>query len=154
VAFVGSTLGDQLYFLLSRRFGQRFIENRPRVQARVDKALRLLERWDSWFILSFRFMYGLRAVSSIAIGLTRVPIPRFALLNMIGAALWAVGLGGAGYLLGEALEVFFKRLSEWDLPVFLAIAAIALVLWLIRRSRTPRVSNPAQPPASNSGGPG
>lgn len=42
------------------------------------------------FIVFNRFMYGLRLVGPVAIGMSAVTWPRFAILNAIGAALVAV----------------------------------------------------------------
>src|SRR5215472_18090019 len=61
--FSGSLIGDQLWFYLARRYGKRFLERRPSWRHRTDRALALLDKYDTLFILSFRFLYGLRTVS-------------------------------------------------------------------------------------------
>jgi membrane protein DedA with SNARE-associated domain len=135
VAGSGSLFGDQLWFYLARRFGHRFLEKRPAWRVKTQRALTLLEKYNTLFILTFRFMYGLRSVSSFAIGLTGVAIPRFVVLNTLGAVVWAIGLGGAGYLIGEAFKVFMERVGHYELPLFAGIAAIGFGLWLYRTLR-------------------
>src|SRR3981081_2069343 len=66
-AFAGSLFGDQLWFYIARRNGQGFLDKRPTWKLRTDRALQLLEKYNTLFILSFRFLYGLRTVSSFAI---------------------------------------------------------------------------------------
>src|SRR5258708_5163852 len=63
VAWLGSYLGDQIWFYLGRRYGTRLVQRFPRWQPKVDRALRLLDRYSTVFVLSFRFIYGVRNVS-------------------------------------------------------------------------------------------
>src|SRR5256885_3189188 len=51
-AWVGSFAGDQVYFYLGRRYGTRLITRFPRWRPGTDKALSLIERNASWFILT------------------------------------------------------------------------------------------------------
>lgn len=50
-----------------------------------------------------RFLYGLRLAGPIVIGSSGVTLLRFAALNMIGAAIWAVLVTGAGLLLRRGI---------------------------------------------------
>ena len=63
-AGLGSYLGDQCYFWLGRQYGVRLLKRFPSWRPGVESALSWLERYDAWFILSFRFIYGVRNVSS------------------------------------------------------------------------------------------
>jgi membrane protein DedA with SNARE-associated domain len=103
-AWGGSFLGDQLYFALGRHAGPRMLRRYPRWQPGVDKALGLLEKYSTAFILSFRFVYGIRNFSSFAMGMSTLSWRRFAALNFVAAGIWAVCFAGAGYLAGMALQ--------------------------------------------------
>ncbi len=82
-AWLGSFAGDQCYFWLGRHFGQRLMERRPEWRPRVDSALSWLKRFDTIFILTFRFIYGVRNFSSFALGISRINWKRFLALNLI-----------------------------------------------------------------------
>jgi membrane protein DedA with SNARE-associated domain len=86
---IGSFCGDQCWFQLGRRFGPVLLRRFERWRSRVVAPLAWLERYDAWFILSFRFIYGIRNISSFAIGLSAVAWRRFSALNLLGSALWA-----------------------------------------------------------------
>lgn len=103
-AWIGSFCGDQLYFLIGRRYGDRLLKRFPRWKGGVDKALSLLARYNTGFILTFRFIYGVRNVSSFAMGMSPIEWSRFACLNFIAAGLWSVAFAGTGYLAGAALQ--------------------------------------------------
>lgn len=149
-AFAGSFCGDQAWFWLGRRFGRRWLERHPGKAPAIERGTRLLDRWGAWFILSFRFLYGLRSISPVAIGLSSIPALRFAALNLIAALLWAVAVGWLGYACGDVLEGVLGRLRMWE-HLFIAALAIAallfglhrLVCWLLRRRRGGRASPPS-----------
>ena len=131
-AFAGSFCGDQLWFWIGRRYGKTWLAKHPKSAAAADKVGKLLDRWGDWFVLSFRFLYGLRAVSPVAIGLSSISALRFAVLNLISAAVWAVAVGSLGYAFGQAIEGMMGRLKVWEHRI-LAAAAIALAVYVLHR---------------------
>jgi membrane protein DedA with SNARE-associated domain len=131
-AFIGSFTGDQVWFWVGRRYGKTWLAKHPKSAAGAAKVGRLLDRWGDWFVLSFRFLYGLRAVSPVAIAMSSISALRFAVLNLISAGVWAVAVGSLGYLFGEAIEGMMGRLKVWEHRIFAAIA-IALVIFVIHR---------------------
>ena len=136
VAWAGSFLGDQLYFLIGRRWGRRVLGRFPRWQPGVDAALGMLARHSTLFILSFRFVYGVRNFSSFAIGMSALAWSRFAILNFIAAGLWATTFAGAGYLAGRAFEAVLGDLATgFGLAMLVAFAAAVLVYRRAARRR-------------------
>ena len=138
VAAVGAFLGDQLCFLIGRRFGHRMRVRWPRLELSMARADALLARRGGTLVVGLRFMYGLRLAGVLAIGMSRMPWLRFASLNLLGALLWAPLVAGAGYLLGNAVDRLLEhvQLAEYGL---LAAAIIAgVIVWVIhqRRKRT------------------
>lgn len=124
--WLGSYLGDQTWFYLGRRYGPSILERFPKCRARIGKAEALLERYGTLFILTFRFLYGIRNVASLVCGLTGYDRLRFAALNFIAAGVWSSSFVAAGWFLGAWLGV--ERLF-WTIC---AIAALALAGFVIR----------------------
>src|SRR5262245_53623254 len=89
-AWLGSFAGDQAYFWIGRHFGTMTMGRFPRWRDGVEAALRWLERYNTGFILSFRFIYGVRNLSSFAMGMSAIRWQRFLTLNFLAAGLWAV----------------------------------------------------------------
>jgi membrane protein DedA with SNARE-associated domain len=139
-AFTGSLLGDQFFFFLGRRHSQAVLVRLPSWKVRVEKAQRLIDRFRTPFILTFRFFYGLRTVSPFVIGMGSVPTARFILLNAFGALVWAVTVGAGGYLFGQALEIMIGNIKRYEKIVLLVIAVIGLIIWgihfLLKRPQT------------------
>ncbi|UCF94065.1 MAG: DedA family protein [Desulfobacterales bacterium] len=139
-AFGGTLCGDQLYFYLGRTHSRYLLNRRPSWQPRITKAQRLLERFHTPIILGFRFLYGLRTVASFAIGMSPVSAGRFVVLNGVGAAIWAVTVGGGGYLCGQALAFVIDDIKRYELQVLAGIAALGLFIWIVhiyRRKKRP-----------------
>ena len=123
-AAAGSFVADQSFFL----FGRHFRDNR-RVQRILEKpvahkALDRLERHPIAFILGFRFLYGLRTVSPIAVGTSDVRQSRFLLLNGVAATLWALLFTGVGYGLGGPLTAYFHHPRSVE-PKIIALLLVA-----------------------------
>lgn len=147
-AWLGSFAGDQSYFWIGRHFGVGLLGRRPHWQERVDRALVWIRRFDVWFILSFRFIYGIRNFSSFAIGISRVNWRRFMTFNFIAAGLWAAIFVGVGYLcghtLGHLLGEVARRFSQAMLVLFaLLLIAGHFVHRLHRRRRRLAAAAPA-----------
>ncbi len=105
VAWLGSFGGDQVMYWVGRCFGPRMLDRLKswRWRERVESLLPLVRRRVVVLTLSFRFIYGLRNVAAFSIGLSGVKPVKFAGLNLLGAAVWALSFVAAGYLFGEAL---------------------------------------------------
>ena len=86
--FLGTLLGDQLYFYLGRRHGGDFLARRPTWSARAQRVHRFIERYPVLLILGFRFLYGLRTVTPFVLGSSQVSYLQFTLLNLTGAGTW------------------------------------------------------------------
>jgi membrane protein DedA with SNARE-associated domain len=139
-ATIGSFAGDQCYFWLGRNFGVRLLDRFPRWRRSVDGALDWLKRYDTGFILSFRFIYGVRNFSSFALGLSAVRWDRFLRLNFIAAALWASSFAAVGYFLGHAFRAVLGDLVRSFSLVMLAVfVAIGTGVWLLHRLQRRRM---------------
>jgi membrane protein DedA with SNARE-associated domain len=142
VAAAGGFLGDQIYFLVGRFAGDRVLARWPALRPGAERVRQLLARYDTPLILGVRFLYGLRTVGPIAIGMSRVHWSRFALFNLIGAILWAALVAGIGYALGEALTRVLgdlKRIEEWVFGGIL-VGSLVLLAWLRHRGRRAAVA--------------
>ncbi len=110
-AWTGSFCGDQLYFLLGRRFGTRIIRRFPRIQGGVQLAIDLLHKYHTFFILTYRYMYGVRNFASFGMGMSGLSWPRFAALNFIAGFLWANSFAWGGYLLGTFAAAALDKIN-------------------------------------------
>lgn len=144
VAFFGSYAGDQLWYFMGRKHGRKLLARKPRWQLMGDRALEHIRRHPDIWVLSFRFVYGLRTVMPVAIGLSGYPPGRYLLLNGIGAAVWAAALGAAAYKFGSVLEGLLGNVKKYELWVLGALLVIGVLLWIRRRIKNARVAREAK----------
>ncbi|CAB3893945.1 DedA family protein [Achromobacter anxifer] len=128
-AFAGSFLADQALFYLGRRYRDHRYVQRIREKPAFAKALEAVDRYPHGFILSLRFLYGLRTVGPVALGVSRVSPLRFLVLNGIAAAIWAVCFSTLGYAFGQTIESLLGRLHGVETKLAVAVA-IGVVIWL------------------------
>jgi membrane protein DedA with SNARE-associated domain len=136
--FAGAYAGDQFFFHLSRRHGPGLLARLPWWRERVGRVLRHLERHQDLLMVGFRFLYGLRTVTPVALGMSRVAALRFLVLNAVGAAAWAVVVAGAGALFGQAAQGALGEVERYARHLLVAVAvagAVVWCLWLLRQRR-------------------
>jgi len=130
-AFLGSLCGDQLFFYLGRRHSQAVLSRRTGWKQKAEKVHKMMNRFQTPMILSFRFLYGLRTVAPFVIGMSPVSVKKFILLNATGALAWATVVGAGGYLFGHALEILIGKIKHFEVQLFIVIALSGLLIWIV-----------------------
>ena len=134
-AWLGSFCGDQCWFALGRFFGAKLLVRFPKLKAGVAVAMDMVQKHDVLFILSFRFIYGVRNVASPALGMNGYPWRRFALFNFIAAFIWANSFAWGGYILARAFEEVLGDISEnFGLVMLAVFVIVCCILFLVHRS--------------------
>lgn len=129
-AFLGTLAGDQLFFFIGRMKGEAFLEKRPSWKPNIKKAHDLLERYQVLLILGFRFLYGMRTVTPFVIGMSRVKTGTFFFLNFLGALVWAILIGSAGYFFGTAFEAILGNIKHIEVELMIVIGFIGFAAWV------------------------
>lgn len=135
-AALGSFAADQAWFFAGRYANRLALVQRFLKTDAAQKVNHLLEAHPTGFILAFRFIYGMRTVSPIAIGLSSVPAVRFVVLNFIAAIVWAALITAIGYLFGNAVEMLFGRLRlhlHLVVAIVVIVAVVAVLAFVSRR---------------------
>jgi membrane protein DedA with SNARE-associated domain len=132
LAFCGSFTGDQFWFFVSRNFRTNRYVTKVSSRPALQRALHILEKHPTAFILSFRFVYGIRNVSPVAIGLSEIPAHRFLILNAIAACVWAAAFTSVGYIFADTLEMVLGQLHKVEHFV-LVVTGIAVLVYLLYR---------------------
>lgn len=132
---LGGMIGDQLLYLLGRRFGGKLLKRFSHHQARIRKAQRMIQRRPYLFVIGTRFMYGFRVIGPLLIGASRLPPKVFLPLNVLGALVWALIFTTLGYLGGEAIGPWLHHLDahlkHW-IWLILVVALVVAAHWWFR----------------------
>lgn len=121
VAGLGGFAGDQVYFYIGR-FNKKYVYRKLKGQRRKLALAHLLLKKYGWpIIFAQRYMYGLRTVIPISIGLTRYDAKTFALINLLSAWCWgALTIVPAWYFGQEILIVIQWAKQHWYFAIPLA----------------------------------
>jgi membrane protein DedA with SNARE-associated domain len=101
--FVAAVVGDQVGYVIGRRFGPRLFsrpDSRVFSQANADRAQRFFDRHGSKAVVLARFVPVVRTFVPAVAGVGHMSRRRFTIYNLIGAAVWSVGIVAAGDLFG------------------------------------------------------
>lgn len=146
VAWLGSFAGDQLYFWIGRKWGTALLNRMPRWRPSVESALDWLRRYDTGFILSFRFVYGVRNFASFAMGMSGLAPARFASLNLAAAFVWALAFSGFGFAFGQAFKHVLGNVAQIFSFVMLGIVIAGFTIAGVLHRRRRRPARPVSPP--------
>lgn len=123
-SFVAAVVGAQLGYLLGHHYGTRLFKP----DAHVFKTEYLLQAQDFFdkrgprSVVLARFIPFVRTVVPILAGTGRMPARKFAVTNVIGAALWAVGISLLGYFIGKSINI-----DKFIYPIVAVIIVISLI---------------------------
>ncbi len=132
----GSFVADQLFFAAGRYCRDRRWVTRQRERPAFSRVLRMLERYPVAFIFAFRFIYGIRTISPVAIGTSQVRGSVFLAVNVVAAIVWGVVFTAIGYAFGHEVERVLHRLlpSPTTVVVVGAFVVVSLIaVHLVRR---------------------
>ena len=133
LGWLGSMAGDQIFFLLGRYRVQSFLRRFPRLLHKLARVYRLLEKYDRWVLIGFRFVYGFRIITPLALGSSKVSWKEFFICNAIGAFIWSVLFTTGGYLFGNALSLLFTDIQRLEREAIVFVLIVGISLWCISR---------------------
>jgi membrane protein DedA with SNARE-associated domain len=129
-AMVATFIGDQTFFLIGRKKGKVFIEKRPHIRERAEKVHELLHGHQNKILFGFRFLYGLRIPTLIALGTSEISQKKFLIFNVINSVIWTLGFVLGGYFFGDIFETVLKEIGFYEKQLFIGLAVFGLIVWV------------------------
>jgi membrane protein DedA with SNARE-associated domain len=139
IAAAAAIVGDNIGYMLGRRFGRRLMERPGRTKVRRQLALtrgeQLFARHGPKAVFLGRWIALLRIWAAWLAGIAGMRWPSFLLWNALGGVGWALFFGLLGYFGGEATAELVARLGVGAAVVVVAAAG---VLWVMVHRRQGR----------------
>ncbi len=125
-----SSLNSEIFFTVSKS-GLKFL---PFPKDKILKVGKLIERYKTFLLLFSRFIYGMRNLVPVAFGFTNVKHIEFAILNLLGAFIWALTFTTAGLISGNVTSIFIdvKRHQLLIFGIFLGISFAIMMLKILK----------------------
>lgn len=132
-AFIGSLCGDQLIYHIGRRYGTPILSKKQHWAARAQHVYDVYVRYEIAVLLGFRFIYGMRTITPIALGAAKMVAPvKFLLFNMLGAAMWSALVASLGFLIGHGVQLLLGDIKRFEIALMSAVILSGLGIWLWR----------------------
>lgn len=134
VAGISNFIGGQFLFFIARKnknYAKDMMKNSGRKIAYVHI---LMRKYGSFVIFIQKYIYGVKTLVPLAMGLTKYSAVKFTILNALAAALWACVIGYLSFTAGEyilSLSEDFKYVGL--VTVVLIISAILFFLKKIEK---------------------
>lgn len=110
VAALGNFIGSSLLFYLAKYNKEQispFIKKHGRKFALAQLAIK---KYGKAIIFVQKYIYGVKTLVPLAIGLTKYKVSKFLILNLLASIIWGVSLGLLSFYLGD----FFVRLYNYS----------------------------------------
>jgi membrane protein DedA with SNARE-associated domain len=108
----------------------------------LDRAERWFERWGNVGVLVGRVTPVVRSFVSIPAGVFEMPLAPYALLTLVGSAIWAFALAGAGYGLGSSYTRFHHDFKYVEYLVVAGVLVVAAYLLYVAKVRHRAADSP------------
>jgi membrane protein DedA with SNARE-associated domain len=129
---LGGFAGDQIYFFIGRNNKEYVRTKFKNHNKKLNLAHQLLEKYGWPVIFLQRYLYGLRTVIPISIGLTHYSAKKYAFINFISGIVWAAITITLSYIYGDELLVLLDFLKK---SFYIFIPFILLFILLFFRKK-------------------
>jgi membrane protein DedA with SNARE-associated domain len=138
VAAAGAYTGHAFWFWLGRTQGVRLLDRFPKMKKHFGRGIRIFERYGAPAIFITQWLYGLRVTCAVIIGISRISVLKFLVLEAFTCLIWAAVISALGYFFGRAVESVLGRaahIEKWGLLI-LVVAGVGI--WLYHRAKEKR----------------
>jgi membrane protein DedA with SNARE-associated domain len=129
---LGYLVGSIVGWWIGLRGGRPLLERHGRWlhlgPERLERAERWFDRWGNVGVLIGRLTPLVRSFVSIPAGVFEMRLAPYSLLTLIGSAIWAFAIAGAGYGLGSSYERFNHDFRYVEYAVVAGVLALAAYL--------------------------
>jgi len=136
VAFVANFLGDTLLFYMARYQKSQVMQYFHKHRRKLALSHLLMKKHGSWIIFMQKFVYGIKTLIPLAIGLTKYEFSKFTILNFFATIVWTAVVGIGSYMAGNIIIQGYEAVAER--PYIAPIILFGLIggLWLYMNKAT------------------
>ena len=134
IIFIAAFLGDQVGYVLGRKYGRSYLERHssPRIERMIARAENFYDKYGWSAVILARFYPWIRTFMPPIAGIGKMNYYKFLAANALGAFLWGVGITTLGYF---AASIPALKDSSRAIAAFFIILTIALTIKNYLRSK-------------------
>jgi membrane-associated protein len=125
IIFLGAFIGDQVGYVLGRKYGRSYLEKKDseKIRKMVMRAEGFYEKYGWSAVILARFYPWIRTFMPPIAGIGKMNYYKFLAANALGALLWGVGITLLGYY---AVSIPALKGSARGIAIFFVLLTIAL----------------------------
>lgn len=134
IIFLAAFLGDQVGYVLGRKYGRSYLEQKdsPKIKQMVTRAENFYEKYGWSAVILARFYPWIRTFMPPIAGIGKMNYYKFLSANALGALLWGVGITLLGYY---AASIPALKGSARAIAIFFVLLTIGLAIRNYIRAR-------------------
>jgi membrane-associated protein len=124
--FIAAVLGDSTGYALGKKVGPKIFTKQDSLFFHKDhlkRAEQFFQRHGGKAIILARFLPVVRTFAPIVAGVGKMNYRTFLAYNVVGGALWTIGLSLMGYYLGKTIP----NVDRYLLPIIVGIIVLSLL---------------------------
>ncbi|MEA3513398.1 MAG: DedA family protein [Campylobacterota bacterium] len=126
VAGVANFIGDQFLFTIARQNKAYAKQMMAKHKRKIAMAHLLMRKYGSFGIFFQKYIYGIKTLIPLAMGLTKYDSKKFAIFNVMATIVWALVIGVASYMMGELIYTYIEEFKSYGL-IFVAVILLSVV---------------------------
>ena len=126
-AAVANFIGDQFLFLMARNNKSQAKQMMKKHQRKIAMAHLLMRKYGSWVIFLQKYIYGIKTLIPLAMGLTKYDSKRFMFFNIFATIVWVLIIGISSYMLGELVYKYIDEFKTYGI-VFVVVILVSIYI--------------------------
>jgi len=136
VAFIANFIGDLVLFYMGRYNKKDVMLYLKKHKRKLALSHILMRKHGSWVIFLQKYVYGVKTLIPLAIGITKYDLKKFVVLNFFASAIWALVIGIGSYMAGEAIRSAYEIIAQRPYIAPLVLVGMIGVIWWYLSSQT------------------
>ncbi|AII14444.1 putative membrane protein, DedA family, type III (SNARE domain) [Campylobacter iguaniorum] len=130
IAAVANFIGDMILFYMGRYNKNAILPYFKSHKRKLALAQILFKKHGDKIIFIKKYIYGLKTLVPLAIGLTKYDIKKFTIINAICSVIWSLSLGIASYQAGDLLQKAASFFGDSPYIIPLMLLCLLGIIWL------------------------
>lgn len=143
-ASAGNIIGSMIAYTIGWYFGRpivvRYGKHIGITNEKLDKLEGKFRKYGDWLVLFSKFIAGIRVLVPYLSGINRMPLTRFAVLNIVSATLWTSAFVLLGRYVGNAWHCYYPVIHQL-LLLGAIITTITIGLYIFIKHRKNQQGN-------------
>ena len=125
-AFIGTFVGDCVFFFLGKYFGRSVIERYEFLRSRTALSNKIIHQNGHFILFMMRFLAGFRSIILLLLGCANVRTRRFLLIDVASSLVWSVCVSIIGYSFANVVYIFVRDVKGYE-KVLIPIVIVPMV---------------------------